>query len=542
MGRSKAGQVESTGLIRDPLDFRGVERELNRGRLVVTAPPPFIERPPLSVELLSGFAWQYLKGHYDRFEATELSPGRFGWSPFHADLWRLVCSPDDLVAAAAPRGHAKSTSVTLAYGLANLLYRCTDYLVIVSDTFEGQAVEHIRDYARELTENEDLIRDFRIKKLVKNVEGDIIIKFEDGVLCRVKGLGMEGAIRGLKWRGKRPGMFIIDDAENPELVESKLRRDKSRGWLMKDLIPAGRRGCKVRMVGTILHHDAALARFCKGVDKKDKAWKSKVYKAHKSFNDFSDILWPEMWPEERLKKERQRFLDDNTSDGYSQEYLNDPTGPVDAYFRMEDLMDCDPNDLRAHGDFYAGWDFAVSKEQRADYSTCSIWKVLADRRKVKTAQYRGRLDAKELVELILKVQVDFQPRVQFFERGALEKAIEPFLEDQMRAREVNVNVQKVTRNKDKETFARPLQGLVRRHDLTFDKSIPEWPDVEEEYLRFPRAAHDDIIDSDSIIAQGLSEITQAATTEEIEDEDYFNRFRESTDHLASMGRNATTGY
>ena len=538
MGRSKVGQVESTGLVRDFSDYRGVQRELERGALVVKPVPAFIERAPMTVELLAGFAWLYLRARYDRFTPYTRPDGSQGWGPFHWDLWTLVCSPDPLVAAAAPRYHAKSTNVTLVYGLANILYRCTDYLVVVSDTFEGQAVEHIREYARELTENEEIQRDFRIKKLVKNVEGDIIIKFEDGTLARIKGLGMEGAIRGLKWRGKRPGMFLLDDIENPELVESKLRRDKSRGWIQKDLLPAGRKGCKTRAVGTILHHDAFLARICKP----DSGWKYKVYKAHKSFNDFSEILWPEMWTEAALRAERQRFMAQNESDGYSQEYLNDPTGPIDAFFRMEDLLECDGSDLKSHGDFYAGWDFAVSKEERADFTACSIWKVLPDRRKIKVAQYRDRLDAKQIVDLILQVEADFEPKVQFFEKGTIEKGIEPFLEDRMRATETNVNVMKITRNKDKETFAKPLQGLVRRHDLTFDKSIPLWAFVEEEYLRFPRAPHDDIIDSDSIIAQGLREIVQAPTEAEIDDEDYFNRMRAPRDPFDDVGRNPTTGY
>lgn len=539
MGRkAQLGPTGVTGGIRDFTNFTGVQRELERGRAGTRPPSPFIQGPPIDAEMLAGFAWRYLKDRFDRFTPTEIGPGRWGWSYFHTDLFRLITAPDDYVAAAAPRHHAKSTIVTLAYGLCALLYRSTDYILVVSDTFEGQAVEHLRDYGRELMENEELRRDFGVKKLLKNVEGDIIVQFEDGVQARVKALGMAGAVRGLKWRNKRPGLILMDDVENTELVESKLRRDKSLGWIMKDLLPACRKGAKVRMVGTILHFDAALARFCKD----GSGWKWKVYRAHKSFNDFSEILWPEKWPKEDLLVVRARFMAQNDSDGYSQEYLNDPIGPVDAYFRMEDLMPCEDKDLKAHGDFYVGWDFAVSKDERADYTAGSVWKVLSDRRKIKVRQYRARLDAKQIVDLMLEVERDFEPRAQFVEKGTIEKAIEPFLEERMRETETQINLQKITRNKDKETFARPLQGLVRRHDLTFDKTISNWADVEEEYLRFPRAAHDDIIDSDSIIAQGLREMVQAQTSQELEEEDYFMRSREPSNDNLYEGRNATTGY
>lgn len=537
MGRGFSGAPRRpAGAVRDPLDSNHMEMELGLRRKA-TVPPPFVAQPWISAEVVMGFIWAFLARNFDRFAPTKHSEDRLGWGDFHVRLIRDVCDPADYVVDAAPREHAKSTIVTLGYGLANLLFRCTDYILLISDTFEGQAVEHIRDYHRELTENEDLIKQFGIKKLIKAVEGDIIVMFEDGCLARVKAIGMEGAVRGLKWRGKRPGLILMDDVENPELVESKIRRDKSRNWIMKDLIPAGRKGCKVRMVGTILHHDATLARFCR-----DDSWKHNIYRAHKSFDDFSEILWPEQWPEERLRATRQRFLNQNDSDGYSQEYLNDPVSPVDAYFREEDLVECIPEDLAAVGEHYIGWDFAVSKEERRDYTARSVWKVDEFRRKIKVEAFRGRLDAKEIVDLMIETEQDYHPRCQFVERGTIEKSIEPFLNDRMRETETYINVVKITRNKDKESFARPLQGMVKRHDLTFNKKMELWNTVQDEYLRFPRADHDDILDSDSIIAQGLREIISAPSEEEIGEDLFFSRLKTPHSLHAFDGRNSTTGY
>lgn len=524
------------GAVHDPLDSNQVERELGLRRKM-EVPPPFVGMGWQSATTIMGFIWVYLARNFDRFAPTTFEDGRKGWSDFHTDFIHLLCSDAERVAVAAPREHAKSTIGTSGYGLAHLLFRSTDYILLVSDTFEGQAVEHIRDYHRELTENEDLIKQFGIKKLVKAVEGDIIVKFEDGCLARVKAIGMEGAVRGLKWRGKRPGLILMDDVENPELVESKLRRDKSRNWIMKDLLPAGRKGCRVRMVGTILHHDAVLSRFCR-----DDTWVSKIYRAHKSFDDFSDILWPEQWPEERLRKVRQGFINQQNSDGYSQEYLNDPVSPVDAYFREDDLLECDTDQLVSPGEYYVGWDFAVSKDERRDFTARSIWKVDSYRRKIKVDNFTGRLDAKEIVEKMIETEKDYAPRGQFVEKGTIERAIEPFLNDRMRQEECYINLIKITRNKDKESFARPLQGMVRRHDLTFNKKMEGWNTVQDQYLRFPRADHDDIIDSDSIIAQGLREIITAPSQDEIDEEEFFAKFRKDRLDSRSDGRNQTTGY
>lgn len=531
--------------ISDPLDFRAVEqqmrvlgggKETGAGDQTATEAAP-VPKVVMSVSLVAGFAWTYLREHYDRFCPT-LRNGEPGWSPFHVDMWRLACDPAPLVALAAPRNHAKSTTITFAYVLANILFRIEEYAVIVSDTFEGQTVEHIREFQRELRENDQLRSHFKIKKLRKDVEGDIIIEFNDGGMARIKGLGMEGPVRGLKWRNKRPGLFIIDDAENAELVESKMRRDKSLNWIMKDLIPAGRKGAtKVRMVGTILHHDASLAKFCRA----KKTWLSRIYRAHKDFNDFSEILWPERWPEEDLRAERQRFLDVNNADGYSQEYLNDPISPIDAYFSSEDVIPLKEEDLTSSGVYYIGWDFAVSTAQRADFSVGTVWKVDDKGRKQVVNVVRGRWKADQILEEMWKMEEDFSPHAHFVEKGVIDNAIGPFLDTQMREKERYMNIVKITRNKDKETFGRPLQAMIRRHDVTFNKAMRLWPEVEDEIRKFPKG-HDDIIDALTIVAQGLREmISNAPSPEELAEEEYQGLIR-SMMSPAELGANPTTGY
>ena len=104
----------------------------------------------LTPEIISGFVTSLLAKRFD--ESTE-SP------EFHQELWTEACSAHSHIAIAAPRGHAKSTAGTLAYGLAELLFRCSRYLMIVSDT-EAQATMFVQSMVQELQENEDLIELF----------------------------------------------------------------------------------------------------------------------------------------------------------------------------------------------------------------------------------------------------------------------------------------------------------------------------------------------------------------------------------------------
>lgn len=164
------------------------------------------ERVKLTAELLEAFAGIYLSPMYDSPVATP---------DFHRQGWALYCSDAQYASIAAPRGHAKSTSFTHDYGLATVLFREQDYVIVTSAT-EDLAIGHLGDIAKELRENEDLIRDFQIEKLLVDSKTDIIVKCLDGHEFRLIAKGSGQKMRGVKWNGKRPGLIIGDDLEEDE--------------------------------------------------------------------------------------------------------------------------------------------------------------------------------------------------------------------------------------------------------------------------------------------------------------------------------------
>src|SRR5882757_9620642 len=82
---------------------------------------------------------------------------------FHTEVWDLYTSQNKFVAIAAPRGHAKSTAVTLGYGLATLLFRERKFMLLVSDT-EAQAALFLGNIKNSLMDNTTLIELVGLKK------------------------------------------------------------------------------------------------------------------------------------------------------------------------------------------------------------------------------------------------------------------------------------------------------------------------------------------------------------------------------------------
>ena len=458
---------------------------------------------------------------------------------FHRDGWTLYASDVEKACVIAPRGHAKSSALTHVYCLASVLFRAESYVILIS-TNEELAIEHLGDITRELTENEDMIRDFEVSKFVTLSKTEIIVEFKDGHQFRILARGSGQKLRGRKWRGMRPGLIICDDLEDDEQVENKERRDKFRRWFNRAAIPALRRGGKIRVHGTILHEDSLLARL-----RKNKEWHVRFYRAHKSFDDFSEILWPEQFTEEILRSIRQRYIEDFDANGYSQEYLNDPFDNSEAYLKKEWFLPLTDEDFEVSMQVAVGVDFAVSKADKANRSSFTIGGTDAANRLLIVGQRVDRWDTTEIVDQMFELQDMYDPRVFFVEDGVIWKAIEPMLNKEMLLRRKFMLCEPISSTKDKAVRGRSLQKRMKAMSVFFDKEAQWYPGYEAECLRFTghsEARLDDQFDSTALLSRGLD-------TMPVLDEDDFATedelsFREQARAAQSHsdGRSEITGY
>jgi predicted phage terminase large subunit-like protein len=478
----------------------------------------------LTAELVEAFAGAFLSPRYDDASATP---------EFHRECWRLYCSPRELCAVAAPRGHAKSGALTLAFGLAEAMFRESNYLVIVAET-EEQAIDQLGEMATEARENEDLRREFKIIGLSTDAKTDIIINFEDGYRCRISAKGAGQKMRGMKWDGKRPGLILCDDLEGDQSVESKPRREAFRRWFNRALLPVRRKGGKVRFHGTILHHDSLLSHAMIS-----KSWASRLFKAHAGFDDFSEVLWPARFTEQNLRDIRQTFIDGGEAGGYSQEYLNAPQDHNDVFLRRADFLPMTERDYETPKVVRIGCDFAVSKLQRADKTSFTVGGTDVDNVTHIFDQYSGRWDTTEWLGMMLLLQQRHSPTEWLVEGGVIWRAVEHVLYAEMRKRNIYLNIRVINPVKDKAVRATAMQKRHRAGAMRFDKTAEWYPGYEEELARFSKSAdavHDDCFDSTAILMRGVEDAAEASVEDFIEDEedDYAER--------KYKGRSTVTGY
>ena len=506
----------------------------------------------LTSDLIYGFATSLLSERYDNPKPTP---------QFHRELWEYCCSDHSLVAIAAPRGHAKSTAVTHAYTLAAVLFREADFVVLVSDT-ELQAVQFLNDIKMELYENQKLRSLFKVTDIYKDAEREIRFKMgPDNHQVRIMARGASGgsgSVRGFKWRGKRPNLIICDDMENDEAVSNEERRDKFRNWFYGALIPALSDTGQIRLVGTVLHFDSLLERLMPETTgdeakytvkeklkeyslDKTRAWHSIKYRAHTDFDDFQDILWPEKFDEKRLSKLKNDFIKQGISEGYAQEYLNYPIHEGDAFFRKNDFVPMSEDDFDLAKVYYASIDFAISEKDKRSYSVITVGGVDQSGVLHIVDVIRQRMDAKQIIDEMMAVQIRYQPDLFVVEEGALKKAIGPFLKDEMLKTGIFINLHPMVPYRDKLSRARAIQGRMRQGGVHFDKESDWFPSFEQELLRFDRGQYDDQVDSIAWLGLVLNQMITAPTEEEQEEIDWDEEYNETMGSL-HMGRSQITGY
>lgn len=505
--------------------------------------------PKLTKEIVEGFATSCLTKYYD--EASQ-------FADFHREWWELCCSDDKFIAICAPRGHSKSTTITISYVLASVLFRQQKYVLIVADT-ESQASLFLGQIKQILYDSKEIHELFGIKMTEKGAdfekdsETDIIVNFKDQGRFRIVAKGAEQKLRGMLWDGQRPDMIVIDDLMNEELVANKDRRDKLRRWVYGSLIPCRSERGIIRFVGTPMNLDDPLESLMPRENAKDtivedlKVWSKKKrgmwravkYRAHNA--DYSALLWPQRKSKAFFEELREDFSEQGIPEVYACEYLCNPVDDSIRYFRKGDFLPMTEEDRKKNKQFYITADLAISEKERADYTAIVVGGLDSNGQLHIVNCIRERLSGDEIVATLMSLQKVYNPLAVGIEDTQISKAIGPYLYRAMSETGIYMNLTMLKPHRqDKIQRARSIQARMRAGMVKFDKQADWWLQFEDECLTFPRAKHDDTVDALAYQGILIDKMTEGSTVEEIQEEEY----EEEREHSGFnySGRDTCTGY
>lgn len=186
---------------------------------------------------------------------------------FHEEICKVLIEMADKrrrnFAVAAPRGHAKSTVVSLFYVVWSICYGKESYILLFSSSAR-QAISLMADIKTAFETNDKLIRDFPDVCHVGEGAGRHQWTQQEIVTqnnIKVHALGCEQEMRGLRTGKDRPTLVIFDDIDGDKNTYTSESRAKLLKWFKGTVRFIGSKRTNMVAVGTLLHPESLLARF-----------------------------------------------------------------------------------------------------------------------------------------------------------------------------------------------------------------------------------------------------------------------------------------
>jgi predicted phage terminase large subunit-like protein len=447
------------------------------------------------------------------------------------------------VAAAAPRSHAKSTYLSKAFPVSEIVYRKRRYTIILSETpaVSKANMEWIRN---QLKYNAKLRADFgpllspKDQANITDNSEAFIAWYQDGESRRqialVEAASTGQALRGRNWNGTRPDLIVCDDLEDARPggnASTPEQRSKLRDWFSQTVMPLGDpKGKRTAFVymGTTVHFEALLIQVL--YNRSD--FTSKVYRAiidqperldlweqcrliyvdRENPNRLADaqafyaeneaemlrgsrVLWPEVQPLWKL----MTWKWDNGSKAFNTEYMNNPIDEESMVFNPETFTywdDAQPNRTFAHNEYTISLavDFALGK-QRGDYSAVGVVAKHKETGIMYVADSFGeRIKPDGFIDVIVEMVKKWQPDVLAVEANAAQEFFASILSERLTAEgyPASTRVKKIYNRSRKELRIETMLPYIENKTIQFSRKHAL---LLEQFERYGQGAHDDLIDA-----------------------------------------------
>lgn len=483
---------EAAAYARDPMRF---------GRRFLAHYMP-LPSPPFHDELCALWRTQVMKRHDPSVEASRR---------------KMLDAPGTRTAIAAPRGHAKSTVVSLQNVLHAAVYGYKQYILLISDTAD-QACAFLESIRTELEYNEDLIAVFGPQK--GPVWKKSVLVLANGV--RIDALGSGQKVRGRRHRARRPDLIVLDDVENDVQVRSLAGREKLENWFWGAVSKAGDRYTDIVCIGTVLRHDSLLSRLLE-----NPAYHAKRFRAVERFSDCTlwrdwerlyldlhepdrlaradaffrahraemlagtEVLWPKKLPYVELMQ--MRLSEGDTA--FFREMQNEPQNPADCLFPRAWLQFYGEVDFSRGFRFFGYCDPSLGKSAHSDFSaiiTLAHEAVTGLMYVVDVDLARRHPDAlmNDILEKARMLRRNYHADFSAF--GAETNQFQWLLKEELRKRSAAAGIYlplcEVHHATDKTLRIQSLQPDIKNGYILFR---PDQYELLEQLTQFPLGRHDD---------------------------------------------------
>lgn len=423
---------------------------------------------------------------------VEKGDGRSKLAPVHKEICEYVDkNKQRKKLLLIPRGHLKSTIVTVGYTLQRIVKDPSSRIMIANAT-HGLACSFLKDVKRELKFNKQIQMfwgDLTEGAVAWNNDS-ITLKYAKSKEPTVTAKGVDSNMTSQHY-----DVIIMDDVVNADFVNTQDQIQKTIDFYkecLNLLEPDG----ELIIIGT-RWHDSDLYGWV--MDPENNVYQDFDIFLRKAFEGSLDsdeefsVLFPGKFDRKHLKK----LYEQQGPYVFSTQYMNDPIPDVDATFRRDWFQEYDPQELKGRLlNKFVTIDPALSIDKDADY-TAIITVGMDEFRNIYILDIvRERLNPNQLINTVFAKWRQFNPITIGIEDVAFQKSLQYALNEEMKNRNEYIPLKPLRPGgRTKDQRIKGLQPLYANQKFFHSRHVANIQHLEDELLRFPRGKHDDVVDA-----------------------------------------------
>ncbi len=297
--------------------------------------------------------------------------------------------------------------------------------------------------------------------------------------------------------GRGADVILIDDpVKDKQEAESEVIQERNIGWYRSvartRLTPKG-----AIVVIQTRWHDKDLAG---QILESDKDWDiiqlPAITEVDDGYRKEGEALWPQRYSLDELLTIKRELGTELFSALYQQQPVSEDSAVFRrAMFKPRSLVEVLRLDTRA----FVTLDPAPGKTEAADSIGVCI-NFVDSENKWNLIAYKIKFDAASLIKHIFKIDADYNIESFGIEKGLYTDVLKPFLDEEMHKRNRFLTIIELDhQHKNKHLRIKGLQPRYEAGAIFHIEGLCK--DLEDELIRFPKAAHDDVSDATAYQSQ-----------------------------------------
>jgi hypothetical protein len=297
----------------------------------------------------------------------------------HYKLADKYFGSDKQVLIEAFRGSAKSTMmewlVIYIAALGQLPgFGKVEFIAFIGDSMENGTKNFFRNVVGKIDRSKFLQQLVKVKR---KTDSEMELENVEGVELNMKGYGASTNIRGVRYKGVRPDIAILDDITTNDAMTSEAIQNTINNNFFKSVIPALHpTRYKIFVIGTPISERDLIHQLSNNPE-----WavhKFPICEQYPCLKADFEGNWSDRFPYEAVKEKYDMLLASGQAQSFYQEYILEITDLSTLLVDEDDVKWFDPSTVKAakqNYNFYIATDFATSTKKSADFSTIGVFAV-----------------------------------------------------------------------------------------------------------------------------------------------------------------------